>query len=69
MIKIVSYSSSDIPHRYILLQTKSSRLGIIIGFTTCHECMYYTDQRGEPSIFRVHSSGKLSLIEPQCQQK
>lgn len=61
MIKIVSSPYSTIPHRYILLQTEYSRLGIVIGFNTKHECLYYTNERSEPSLFRVDINGKISI--------
>lgn len=61
MIKIVSHPYSSIPHRYILLQTEYSKLGIVIGFNTGHECLYYTDERSVPSLFRVDINGKISI--------
>jgi hypothetical protein len=61
MIKIVLSPYSDIPHRYILLQTEYSRLGIVIGFNTTRECLYYTDERFEPSLFRMDINGKISI--------
>lgn len=42
-------------------QTGYSRLRIIIGFNTTRECLYYTDERFEPSLFRMDINGKISI--------